>query len=183
MPCTVKVRLVPLRNWKSSVSPHAEAARVRPRRRRRARRRRRGRRSSPRSCRCRTSRRRWRGRPTTYSSSLGAAPPIAGHADADAGRGGDLGQLVELARRAAGLRPPKPNVLVATTKSPVNCSSKTSRIQSFSDADMTVIAATRATPTISAPPVRAVRFGLRSAFSRASDAGDPDSPAAAHRSP
>ena len=73
-----------------------------------------------------------------------------------------------------GLRPPNPAPSVATTKSPVNCSSKTSRVQSFIDADMTVIATTRATPTMSAPPVRAVRLGLRSAFSRASDPVMPD---------
>ena len=44
---------------------------------------------------------------------------------------------------------------------------KTSRVQSLAAAAITVMAATSATPTISAPPVRAVRFGFLIALSRA----------------
>ena len=65
-------------------------------------------------------------------------------------------------------RPPKPWVLVLTTKSPVNCLLKMSRTDALIDAASTEMPATRATPTMSAAAVRAVRFGLRMAFSCAS---------------
>ena len=47
----------------------------------------------------------------------------------------------------------------------------TERIDALIDAANTVMAATRATPTMSAAAVRAVRLGLRMAFCRASAPG------------
>ena len=108
---------------------------------------------------------------STTETVLGAAVDLGARRAATPAAASTSGSWLSCWATVRG-RPPKPCVLVFTTKSPVNCLSKMSRTDALIDAASTEMPATRATPIISAAAVRAVRFGLRMAFSWAMPTGD-----------